>query len=515
MMAVTASSAEATLRDDRVGVVLLVIVDQLTSEHIDRYRPLLRGGLGRMIRTGALYREGRFAYGNTETGPGHATVATGAWPDVHGIVGNAWVDRASGAMVRCVEDRTLGTSPHYMRAPGIADALKLATRGQGRVVAFGIKPRSSVLTAGQRPDLVVWYDDKAGRYVPGRYKDMPAPPAWFVRTAMTIGPELSAGQTWDRYRLDVDYAAWAQPDDRPSERDMPGLGRTFPRRLGTPAAAWPVLYKFTPASLDDLMTLATAAVDSGDLGHDAAPDLLYLGISTFDYVGHAFGPGSQESLDILLRIDAALGRLQDRLTKRLGAGRVLTVVTSDHGVLPMPEAARAYGTSAGRIAAQTFHEVLDGQVRAIHPPRLYLKSSLRRGGPSPVKARRALAARLAARPEILEAYVPEDVDRFPAPYRTFFRRMLVDGRTPDIIFRHAPLQYVSSQVAADGTGQGTGHGSPYLYDQTVPILLSGPKVRSLVDARPVMMTRVAPTIAAVLGIPPPAAAHAEPLEAVQ
>ena len=510
-----ARPAEGQIARERARLVVLVVVDQLTTEHLDRYGPLLRGGLGRMMKSGAYYRQGRYAHANTETGPGHATVATGAWSDVHGIVGNKWVDHATGAMIRCVEDRQYGNSPQYLRVPGIADAIKVATQGRGKVIALAHKPRSSILVGGHRPDLAVWYDAKSGRFQTGRWPGLKAAPSWYAPAALRTGPARIANQSWKRFRDDIDYDALAGPDDRPFENNVPGLGRTFPHPLGEVPQAWPRAYPATPSALDDIMSLAEAAIENEELGADPFVDLLYLGLSGFDYVGHAYGPGSQESLDMLLRIDAALGDLQDRLSARLGGGRVLTVLTSDHGVMPIPEALAAQGLDAKRIPIKMFKSLFGPQLRAVQPPRVYLRSSRQpRSAVQSLKARRAWARRLAARPEIIEAYVPEDVSKFRAPYRVFFERMLVDGRAPDILFRHRPFRYIS-EVAADGSGEGTGHGSPYIYDQMVPILVHGSGVRSGVVDRPVMMTRVAPTIATALAIMPPPAAYAPALDAVE
>ena len=496
----------------RPRLVVLVVIDQLTTEHLERYRPLLTGGLGRLLRQGTLYRNGRFAFASTETGPGHATIATGAWPNVHGIVANQWVDRTTGAIVRCVEDRKYGNSPHYLQVPGIADALKLATRGLGRVVSLSHKPRSSVLLGGTRPDLVVWYDQDAGRLVHGRWPGLAEPPDWYRSMVGVTGPEVAAGKTWDRFRPDLDYAALASPDDRPFEYDVPGLGRTFPRKLGAVPDHWPRSYPGTPAALEDLMALAMAAAIGAELGTDDTPDLLALGISGFDYIGHWYGPDSQESLDMLLRIDSALGALLDFWDSRLGGGQVLTIVTGDHGVMPIPEVA-AKAVEAARIDAGVFDRVLKKQLRKGHATRVYLTGSSRPGLPA-LSTRRRLAGILAEQPEFVEARAPEDVDRFAEPYRTFYRRILFSGRYPDILVRHPPLRYLS-RMSSDGTGAGTGHGSPYVYDQTVPIVIAGPRVSVGVESEPVMMTRVSPTIAAAIGILPPAAAFASPLKAVR
>ena len=57
-------------------------------------------------------------------------------------------------------------------------------------------------------------------------------------------------------------------------------------------------------------------------------------------------------------------------------------------------------------------------------------------------------------------------------------------------------------------GAGTSHGSPYLYDRAVPLLVRAPgRVKAgVVRTRPVAFMAFARTAAALLDIPPPAAA---------
>ena len=96
---------------------------------------------------------------------------------------------------------------------------------------------------------------------------------------------------------------------------------------------------FTPW-LDWLtLELADRIVEERHLGADDAPDLLVIALSATDTIGHRYGPGSQEHLDHLLRLDAWLG---DFMRKTEGSvaksGRtVLFALSADHGVLPLPE----------------------------------------------------------------------------------------------------------------------------------------------------------------------------------
>ena len=66
------------------------------------------------------------------------------------------------------------------------------------------------------------------------------------------------------------------------------------------------------------------------------PDLLFVGLSATDGVGHHFGPHSVEQLDNHLRLDNQLMRLIDHIEKKVGNGNAIYVFSSDHGALELP-----------------------------------------------------------------------------------------------------------------------------------------------------------------------------------
>lgn len=498
-------------------LVVLVSVDQLSAHQVERWAPLLQGGLGRLLRQGAFYPQARYAYANTETAPGHATLSTGAWPSSHGIVANYWYAEGSGRETYCYEDPRFGRSPANLNAPTLADALRLATAGRGKVVSISLKDRAAIPMGGQRPDLAAWYDEPSGRMVAGAWPGT-SKPAWFEGAVVGMGADSALGQPWDRSRPDLDYSAWAGPDDHPAEKDVPGLGRTFPRRMPEDMAQDVLrhIYPTHPKALDNLFELVKVAVDKEALGRHEVPDLLAIGVTTTDYVGHWWGGYSHEALDALLRVDAHLGALFDGLDRTLGRGRVLIVLTADHGTTPTPEKAPLLGMSALRVSKDRLMGAAQAvlptgaRVQDIDAPAVYLAPTA--PGVDRLALARKVAAALTAEEGIVEAHAPADVARFPEPFATYFARSLFVGRRPDVQLRVVPHAYIS-KVDAEGRGVGSGHGSPYLYDQSVPVLLAGPGVRAGVDRRPVEMTRVAPTVAALLGIPPPAAAYDAPLPA--
>src|SRR5206468_1882905 len=100
-----------------------------------------------------------------------------------------------------------------------------------------------------------------------------------------------------------------------------------------------------------LVDFTMEAITQEHLGQDDDPDLLGLSFSANDLVGHAYGPDSHEMMDITVRTDRMLERLFTFLSQRIGLDRVVIVLTSDHGVAPLPELAGKKGAPSrgGRI----------------------------------------------------------------------------------------------------------------------------------------------------------------------
>lgn len=100
---------------NQVKLAVIVAVDGLSWPTLERYRPWLQGGLRRLLDEGQVETDAHYAHLNTETGPGHASLGTGAPPRVHGIVANRWYEPfpAGGALRRyyCTDQADTGRVP--------------------------------------------------------------------------------------------------------------------------------------------------------------------------------------------------------------------------------------------------------------------------------------------------------------------------------------------------------------------------------------------------------------------
>jgi Type I phosphodiesterase / nucleotide pyrophosphatase len=493
-------------------LVVLIVIDQLPSWAFERDRALFTGGLGRLLREGGYVRKANLPYANTFTSPGHATIATGAVPRVHGVVGNTWWSRADQrersaeldptapifAVANVEKAPTSGASGRALRVQGIADALRTATNNHGRTIAIALKARSACLVAGQHPELAVWYDPSAGGMTTSTAYANEAPP-WLVELARAKPPARFVNQTW----TPLDPALLAKhtqiADDAPGEGALHGMGRAFPHLVHDTEEL-----VHTPFADEIVLDAVYAALDPMQLGVDDVHDLLAISFSAHDYAGHNWGPESWESLDLTLRLDAALGTLFSTLDRRVGPDGWAAVLTSDHGVTPLVERSPVAG--AKRLPPADIAAAVGPLVSKVASNEVYMSTAWAQLAPA--DRRSALDAAIAS----VHAKFP-DLDVFDTSDTSHCTETTLAG---DVCRATVPGEagelYLAPHrgfVVTEYT-TGTHHDAPNADNTEVPILVRGPGVRPQVVERGSLL-QVAPTLAALLGVPPPTSANEKPL----
>lgn len=522
-------------------LAVLVVVDQLRGDYPSRWRSLFgEGGFERLATEGAWFQSCYYPYAHTVTAAGHATCATGCSPDVHGVIGNEWFDSARGKEVHCVlttrykmvpvpvsgkDDK--GASPDFLLAPTIGDALKKATGGKGKIVALTLKDRSAVLPAGKSVDTsdAVYWTDKDGRFVTStNYRD--AVHDWVKAYNASGEADRWLDKQWTKSRDDVDYVKWAGPDDVASEADVYGMGRTFPHPLSLGKGKSKGKRNYydamttSPMGNDWLLGLVLRAIEAEKLGSRPTPDLLTISFSSNDLVGHAFGPDSQEVLDVTLRTDVVLRKLMNCLDEKVGKGKWVLALTADHGVSQVPELAKAKGKDARRFPAGPMLDRAEDHLNKVFGPNeaealfagrwiehlasssLYLNH--RRIETQEVKAAdvaRELAAWATKQPGIQKAYTREQIEgpmTETDPILQMVKRSYHPRRSGDVTVVLKPYHVLNWDKG------GTTHGTPHEYDRHVPLMVIGPGIEPGVrETEQTSPEHAAVILAASLGIAAP------------
>jgi predicted AlkP superfamily pyrophosphatase or phosphodiesterase len=152
-----------------------------------------------------------------------------------------------------------------------------------------------------------------------------------------------------------DTSAYSRSTADDQEGEGQFFTRTLPHVFSGSSKPDPRFYSFFSSTpfMDELtLRFAQQAVRSEQLGMREELDVLAVSLSSTDAVGHRFGPDSQEMQDTILRLDRYLGEFFQFLESTVGMGKVLIVLSADHGVQPLPEVQNARGISARRVMVE-------------------------------------------------------------------------------------------------------------------------------------------------------------------
>ncbi|MEE8104115.1 MAG: alkaline phosphatase family protein [Planctomycetota bacterium] len=489
-------AAPARADDKPPALLVLLTVDQLRPDVLQRYRTEYTGGLKRLLEDGVVFA-GEQAHAATETGPGHSALATGCHPSKTGISSNQWLDPKTGAPVYCVEqkgafvygDSRKGRGPALQRRSTLGDWMK-AANPRSRVVSVSAKDRAAVLMGGRDADGVYWYSKRAGRFTTSRHYARSAPPAWLAELSKGWFQRLPAQWTYTVSPL-------AEADERPGEDQTYASTTPHPVPAGRAKRARFVYYS---PFIDDLtLKIAERAINEHDLGTDGAPDLLCVSLSAVDTTGHRWGPFSQEVRDTLMRLDRELGRFLAMLDKRC---KYRMAVGADHGVLPLLKVKRVSAMQFhARVATAVRNAVGDGKWLLANRSSLLVDHALAaKKGVDPSAILAAAKKSLLASPHIASVYLKEDLEGSETsdPVLSLLRHSVDPERSADLYFVPHPGVIIS------GYRSGTTHGSPYDHDRNIPVIFFGAGIGSGTGSRKIRSIDVAPTMAAWLGVTPAA-----------
>lgn len=524
----------STLRADAPKLIVVMSFDQMRGDYPNRWGNLwTQQGFNRIIRQGAYFPQCYFNHASNITAPGHSVHLTGVYPWKSGIVSNDFYDRAAGRQLYCVQDtvnKTFGMSkpdewcsPINLQVPTLGDYLKTISP-KSRVVGISQKDRAAILMSGHKADAAYWFEFEAGGYTTSTYyfKELPT---WLKKWNEKNNVKEYSGKVWNT-EVNEDFGL---ADTARWEGNFGKMRSVFPHivsSMNTTATidSYSSNFLVMPQSVEHFFKFAKAVFREEKIAQDNIPDIFCMSISATDYAGHAFGPDSREVQEMYLQVDKMVGNWIDFLDSAVGRKNYTLVITSDHGVAPVPEYTK-YKTpnaDAGRIRPLDLIESIENYMHQTfpagatakwvdfyEPPSIFLTqqaldlvSSTPFGtipSPSKVQIIDSLAAFLTrttgvgivlTASQLEENKCPETV----SPWQfALVRNDYFPQRTGEIMFYPSKFWITGSATAT--------HGTPHDYDRHSPLMFMGVGVRPgyYKDAR-VAPSDIAPSLAQILGI---------------
>jgi len=537
--------------DGRPRLILLIVVDQFRYDYLTRFGDMFTTrGLGRLMREGASWTDANFDHVPTFTATGHAVFMTGAWPSQTGIIANDCYEQDTGKKVKSITDDTTtavgskqaekGKSPRRLLCSTVGDELRLADRDLSKVIGVSSKDRSAILPAGRHANAAFWFSTDNGNMMSSTYYFNQLP-EWVTRFNERHMADKFFAARWDRLLPDEsEYLKRAGQDDVPwenldkSSNDTNYFPHVVTGGMKSPGRMFYKALDYTPFANDILVAFAEEAITNEKLGAHNVTDVLSVSFSANDYVGHRFGPYSQESMDMTLRVDRQIGSLLDFVDAHVGLPNTLVVFTADHGASPVPEQAAMMNLPGRRYQKLDLLKLVEDGLKARYarkdrPANDYLRTFTNRDETerglinSNFYLNHAALARDGIDLEECEHVVGELAMQLPGAARYFTRaqlesksisptdvvaRRVLNGFYPQrsgdviVVFEPYNILFDLPDDPTDPRSTAT-HGSPYSYDTHVPLIIMGRTFSAGRYPQSATPADIAATLAGVLNIQAP------------
>ena len=478
-------------------LVVGIVVDQMRYDYIYRFwNQFSEDGFKKMVNEGYFCRNTHYNYTPTYTGPGHASIYTGTTPSVHGIIGNNWYNKKQALMVYCAGDGNTTTicdcdnhkdieavegqmSPNRMLTTTFSDELKLFNP-LSKVFGISLKDRGAILPAGHLANGAYWMDN-SGQWISSSYYMTQLPP-WLINFQKEQPTSSFFKGSWK--------------------------GKNFKYSLDSLLESkGPGAIKGTPFGNTYLKNLAIELLKNESLGQDKIPDVLTVSFSSTDYIGHQFGPHAPELVDTYIKLDQDIAQLLSFINKTIGKENVVIFLTSDHGVVSVPNELIKRNIPAGYFDASNLTSQLNQHLsNHLGDANWVLKYSnqqffLNRQEIENQKLKPSEVQQLAA--DFL-INIDGVENTFTAhqlhnnEYQNHFHSLIQNGyhqkRSGDVIIA------LEAGWIEWNSPTGTTHGSCFSYDTHVPLIFWGKGIQNGLNDYPISISDIAPTISTILGI---------------
>ncbi|KQN40277.1 alkaline phosphatase [Sphingomonas sp. Leaf407] len=494
-------------------LIVAISVDQFSADLFAEYRGRFTGGFTRLMQ-GAVFPAGYQSHAATETCPGHSTILTGSRPARTGIIANDWIDQKSGradGKVYCAEDERIPGSTFdnytvsdvHLKVPTLGERMKAADP-RTRVVSVAGKDRAAVMMGGHKVDELWWFGKTGFVSYAGR-----AMPPVVARANAAVAKRIATAQV----PLDLpDYCRPLARAVRVGDKTV-GTGR-FARAGGDIAN-----FRRSPEYDAAVLALAAGLIQDMKLGQGPQTDIISIGASATDYVGHGYGTEGSEMCLQLTSLDQSLGAFFQILDATGVDYQV--VLTADHGGSDASERLAAHAVPDavrldGELTVDGIGKAIGAKLGIAGPVLLGgvngdVWYDVKLGAAQKAAVEREAIARFAAHPQTQAVFTRAQILATPMPQHTppetwslleRARASYNPERSGDLLVAMKPRVLTVPHPVA-GTSVAT-HGSFWDYDRRVPILFWRKGAGGFEEPFGVETVDILPTLAATIGLRVPA-----------
>lgn len=519
------------------NIVIGFVVDGFAYHALHKVKPFLQGGIKMLLDNGTVYENAYYPHARPNTGPGHATLNTGALPSYHGIISNKWGTKYDKT-VACDDDDSVeaqllhtstnpkqkGKSAQYLMVDGIAEQLNRFSKPQSRNKTWSIslKSRSGIMMAG-KGGKALWFEPEIMRFTSSKaYFD--ELPTWVEQFNSRYALENLKQCSWKLFHEKESPAYNFMHINNYTYSTRPTLiNQDFSHEKDSD---YKTVFRHMPIANKLALNCAQACIDQHLQDPDNATLMLWIGLSTLDKIGHTFGPDSFEFLDTIYHVDDYIQTFIKDLEKKVDPDTIAYFLTADHGFMPIPELISPKRMQqARRIYKNKVIEKLNNKVekrfgvasiiRCIKAPNVYLYHDRFKKLEHKQKKRmleyiKYTLQKVTGIRKVWIAHELEEMSCNQDTIESFYRKQYYKGRSGHLVFQ------VNTYTLVAKHPNGSKHGAPYEFNTHVPLMFyhkGNIEQKTITDK--VWMPQVAPTLSYILNIAKPSACTADILPGIE
>ena len=497
----------------------------MRGDYLETFNSQFEGGLLDFYTNGAFYTNTRHNHAITTTAAGHATIATGFFPSHHGIVTNTVYNRELGYSHYSIEDSTVNfigidscslnkVSAKRLMKSSFGDILKQHNENS-KTYSVALKDRASILMGGKNANRAFWFDVASTQMVSTDYYKEEFP-KWVQNYKADSVMSTAIHHGW---KLDPAFATLSSTNSDSFSREKGSFKPWFPHTIesfDTNRIRQHEVGSFmwnTPFGDEYVLNFGYNIISHEELGKDENCDILTIGLSAADIIGHHFGPDSYEVLDYYNKLDKYLADFMSKVNTQVGKENVVYILTSDHGVAPMPEVLAGRGLDAKRIENEKYDTdilaidlklqqkynldsscILRANYNGVEPHFLYLNEK----GIDSIDFVNSLQHELSNLDYIQETFSFFELNSEQSN-KEYFEQMKNSHSNDYGVF----VKILGKEnYLIDMRENGTTHGTPYPYDTHVPLIFLGRGIPAHKNSDKSYTVDIAPTILSILKIEP-------------
>ena len=510
----------ASSENKKPKLVVAIVIDQMRYDFLEnlshRYSD---NGFNRLVNEGFNCKNNFFNYVPTVTGPGHSSISTGSTPKTHGIVGNNWYDRKRKRSIYCTDDSNYNNvggddysgnkSPNNLLVETFADINKMSNNNKSKTISIAIKDRGSILMGGKTADAAYWYYGKErAQWITSTFY-MNQIPDWVK--------EFNKEDNLEKYLED-----WNTLEDISNYENHEIDNNSFEKLFkGKDNSAFPYdtkslmkhndcfdMIKETPYGNTMTTDFAIEAIVNENLGKRGVTDVITVGYSSTDYIGHSFGVASVETQDTYIRLDLEIQKFLSFLDKEIGKNEYSLFLTADHGVLEIPAYLSSTGVNAQAVSEndlvnkvlKKLNDVLGIEVKKlianVDNSQIYLNDEvISEMNLNKSKVVNELVKILESFDFISKAYTADFI--LGSSELIEYEKLIQNGYHNE---RSGDIALILKENVIFYNGKGTTHGSGYNYDTHVPLIFYGYGIKKGETLNHTEIPDIAPTISKLLGL---------------